>query len=261
MPQAKFEGGEPVQRKDWKEHLREGIEPIRLCVMNNEDKPNEEMERIRAHGRWIGYYSHPGFRHTTRSRDFFFTEVDERDKYSTDYRNCSGVAVVGYDPALKKQISFITHQRPDVLLSDKKQRTEFETELRQKLRELKTRSETGTVDAVTFGGSYSSDFSRDRDYQTLFNMFRTFAGDYKRIGKIISTIIHEELGFYADTIQGPNLVKGAARIDLGTQTRHLYSQRPRQPEESGADMPFNSKDLKKAAKKWPKRFLLDEKGR
>ncbi len=248
-------------RKDWKEHLDTSTEPIRLCIMNNSDTHSEEQKEIRERGQRIGYFDHPGGRGSTYKKDFFISKVDERDKFSDGYRNCGGIVVAGYDPKLKKHISFITHQRTDVMLADSKQRKEFETDLREKLRELKGRSAPGTIDAATFAGSFSSDFSRDREHQNLFNLFMTFAGDYKRMGKIIRKILHEELGFYADAVQGPNLMRETSRIDFGTQTRHLFSQRPEQSEGSGADTPFNLKDLEKVTKKLPKRFLLDEKGR
>ena len=105
------------------EHLKEGVSPIVACVENT-DSEESVIEKLsdkqRQKAFYVNYYEPAFFAEnkdiiTNDDGIYFISPVNERDKYSFDYRNCTGVIAVGISKRNRKNISFLTHQHPIAL--------------------------------------------------------------------------------------------------------------------------------------------------
>lgn len=148
------------------EHLNEGVKPIMTCVGSFNDFRGVEIslkhpEHINndfllvnlQNVDWVhGTYG------TTKTEDslsagpstYIISAVDASNKFSKEYKRCTGLIVVGIDKNTKENVSFSTHQDPNYFLYEG--RDEFIRCLTQRLKEIKDRCELSTVDAVIVGG-------------------------------------------------------------------------------------------------------------
>ena len=175
---------------------------------------------------------------------YVLSPIDERPKYSDGYRNCTGIAAVGVDRVTGRNISFLTHQGPN---GDYYPEERLEKDLRELLREFRSRIVPGTEDILIFGGSYFASENADG---------RTYMDVYRESIKFVSQIIHEETGIDAEVAIGPSAstadpkerARGTAGL-LDTKHRRLYIERPEQKETS-REVSFKAADVGKTSITW-----------
>ena len=233
-------------------HLKEGIRPIMACVGTYEqfgghhavEKLARDIDAGAGSAHNVDYYGNPedlsrrGFKNKDRYL-YVISPVDNLDKFSKSFRDCTGVVVTGLDKKTGKNISFLSHQDPQHFLKEENKNA-FVHDLRQQLRAIRELSKEGTIDAIIVGGNY-------------FNMEDSgeFADKYVASIAFLSKEIKEALGFEPLIKTGPKVVGGSDDILLDTKHRRLYVVRPEVGDVTTES--FVTSDMKTFAQKWGER--------
>ncbi len=143
-----------------------------------------------------------------KEKYFLISPVDQSDKYSRDFNVCYGLVVVGREKDSNKNISFMTHQVPSSLYDE-----EAQQEIESKIKEIQTRSQKGSVDAVIFGGA--TNYSEDKEFRNMLEK------DYKKDIKYFSDFLKEQLSFSPIVISHQNQIM-SERKDEGELYQHIY---------------------------------------
>ena len=223
------------------EHLAVGVRPIMASIVDScrrDNQSTDAMLNIMGQGENIDYFWLPeSSRNTMISPDkktYIISGCDDKDKFSQNYVDCTGVVLVGTHRDTKKQISFLSHQDPKAIFG--KYQDQFQRDLSKRIDELKELSTDNSIDAVIFGG------------QDIW--FKK----YKESIKLLSEICQKALGFEPVVLAGPNtrILKGDTDIYLDTQNRRVYLDRPEQRKDSNQSYLPSQFDL--ARRKWKKKL-------
>ncbi len=223
------------------EHLAEGVRPIMASIVDSYDRDSQSTEamlRIMNRGENVDFFWLPeSSRDTMVSPDkktYIISGCDDKDKFSQNYIDCTGVILVGTQRDTEKQISFLSHQDPKAISG--KYQDRFRRDLSKRINELKELSADNSIDAVIFGG------------QDIW--FKK----YKESVKLLSEICQKVLGFEPVVLAGPNtrILKGDTDIYLDTQNRRVYLDRPEQRKDSNQSYLPSQYDL--ARQKWKKKL-------
>lgn len=224
------------------EYKQNNVEkPIRACLIDSEAVMNpdyedtwEVLEDIRDNGQFVNYDGGATFIKENHLRNagadtYVISECDEKDKYSFRYQDCTGIILTGEDKDTGKQISVMTHQNPNRFLKSK--REEFERDLSEIVREIKSRAKPGSLDAVIFGGQMPMPLDRE-----------VYNNSIKEIEKTIA----KDLGFEPVVMTGPNVRSEEYPTEAyyDTQNRRLYLIRPSHQKMNEYNRSFLPKDLK-----------------
>lgn len=234
MMEGFFLPREPEKNSLRSEHL-EDVRPIIACLCdtkNLDPETSKVLDHIATTGQKIDYYGDTvdlDVRNIRNAgaRTYVISETNTKDKYSEEYANCTGVAFVGTDKDTGEQISFLSHQDPEIFLDLYKKR--FKKDLASAIQTHRERSSPGTIDAVIFGGNRS------------FGDLTEYAASIKNL----SSICRKELGFDPTVLTGPNIAEsGRTSAFLDTQNRRLYVVRPTQ-RENQTNESYLAEDVKK----------------
>lgn len=222
------------------EHLRKGIQPIMVCVGSHETiDATAFTDPSSVHN--IDYYSsiddldRKGFSNAG-NKTYVISSVDDMNKMSTSFFNCTGLIICGIDKHSGKNISFVAHQDPTRFLFESKEK--YIEDLNKKLDEIKRRCEDRTFDAVIVGGNY------------LFE--KRYQENYLNSIELISKEVQSKLGFEPVVVGGPKTWTGNGRGDAifySNDKRRLYFMRE---EEVKFLKEFTNSNMKEEAKKWRK---------
>lgn len=244
------------------EHLKNGVKPIIVCVGNPKqfrEKPNTEDGKIfsdlmkleDAHN--VDFYENPdeldrkGFKNKGQN-SYVISKIDGRDKLSEEYRDCTGLLVVGADKETGENISFLTHQMPEYFLGKSENKNlKFKKDLSKQIEELKKRSQEGTIDAVILGGQYLS--AKSGRHSPAYK--EMYMAEHEDSIKLLAKEVSKSLGFEPVVIVGPKEVsENNAEDDIffSNSERRLYLKRP-EVGMRGTESYLPS-EIKKQAKKW-----------
>jgi hypothetical protein len=226
-------GVEQPPKSERAAHLKDGISPIFACIGTYKDFESEISKEthgfsIKDPGGDIDEINWAG------PNAYVISEVNERSKLSKDYANCTALVVTGIAKDTGENIGFMTHQQPILVL--RKFREQFTDDVSERIRELKERSETGTIDAVMAGGMY---WGRPVDEK-----------EYIPITQLVSEIVQRELGFEPYVITGPKTQAGGDSIFYDAQHRRIYIIRPKESIGSTANTGYYPRDIDTEKKKW-----------
>jgi len=235
------------------EHLNKGVRPIIASVGAYKDIPEDfsntkEFENIK----WDASkeeLKEKGLLNAGRET-YVISPLDDKNKSSEGFLNCTGVIGTGLDKTTEKNISFLSHQFFGKLADKNVNRisgnetwlTSFISDLNTRLAELKERSVSGTVDVVIIGGTYFN--LSGGAYQT----------DYKEAIRTLSQNVKNMFGFEPVVITGPKTSHPLQEEDVfyDTENRRLYLTRPKTGNpESESYLPIRLGDQEK---KWRPRF-------
>lgn len=238
-----------------KEHLDfkiKGAKPIIACAgsfndyvyhdIDPEQVPIEENFNERLNNVYNVNYS--SFPDDLKKRDFLnagwntyvLSVVDNNNKFSEGFFDCTGLIVAGIDKETGKNISFLSHQDPKEFLLEKKK--DFIKHLEQRLADIKNRCVLGTIDAVIVGGKYlagnnSKGVSNKKIYLDSI--------------ELLSLEIKKTLGFEPVVINGPKKISGKDDIYYDNENRRLYFLRQKVNEDTGS---FTQSSIEEEKKKW-----------
>ncbi len=239
-------------RKGEAEYLKSDIRPIMACVGTREDfldSPHlKEIRRVRngidtsqkIHN--VDYYADKGeldannFKHDGRMT-YVISDINNKDKFSEGFKNCTGLVVAGKDKKTGENISFLTHQDPDYFLDGVENKNKLKEDLRERIEALKEKCEEGTLDARVFGGNY---FGKDEiEYRE----------NYLNSIKLLSSEVSSVLGFKPVVVVGPKTVQGGQDdVFYDNEHRRLYIVRPVVGD--ATTNPVSPEDIEEEQKKW-----------
>lgn len=149
---------------------------------------------------------------------YVISTVNGKDKKSRGYAGCTGIALVGYDPKLKQNISILIHNSPPALgfgrfrLEGEKSDTQlkFEKHFNEVASRFMSNVDVHTVSAVVFGGR--TDPNEDINFEKNINEAK----------KLVRNVVGVEAGEVIAPNDGLD-----ERIDayLKTQERKLFISR------------------------------------
>jgi len=228
------------------EHLNDGIQPIMASLEGVDISPIIPDPKKVVH---VDLYANDEEVFSNRlkkegSEDYVISSVDESDKFSHSFADCTGVIAVGLETKSGNNISFLSHQSPTYFLHDKK--VQFIKDLQEKLEEIKAKCKKGTIDVVMIGGRYA----KVRDYGQPEDDRGLYIKEYVDSIKLVSDEIRTVLGFYPVIIGGPKLSPAHDSVMFNTKERRLHLQRGGGRQESGFLTSFSSKNLDEVSKSW-----------
>ncbi len=249
----------PEKRNPLKrEHLKEGIMPIMACVGTPSQFRDESgTEKTIASNYFekkngtqnVNYYGDPddleikGFKNNGKET-YVISTVDSEDKFSRNFRDCTGILVAGQDKKTGENISFLTHQDPEEFFH-KKDKECFLRDLRERLAELKDRSADGTVDAVIVGGNW---FQNGEDTGDFDISPKTYQKGYKYSIDYLEKEVEAAFGFEPTILTGPKRSGGEDDVYYDNKNRRLYIMRPEVG--NGSTESFVPSDIREQEKKW-----------
>lgn len=215
-------------------HLASGISPIMTCVGRFSDWSSREKKLLAKQLNTkskIACIDFAGSPDDLRKEGFLnagyetyvISPVDSINKFSKEYVNCTGLIVVGKDKTTGENISFMTHQKPDRFLHNKKDI--FIKHLTERLEEIKERCESGTIDARIIGGNYISNPRIEKIYNTRQMYLDSI--------ELITAEVKKVLGFSPSVFNGPKKSAGEDNAFFDNANRRLYLMRANINPETG----------------------------
>ena len=231
------------------EHLRDA-KPIIGCICdrNNLDRETEDfLSHFRNDGNtdlidweFSEFEARKNGINKFENHTYIISSCDNKDKYSTNFLDCTGVVASAVDKRTGKNISFMSHQNPEGILDDNISHKKFEKELIESLNYLIENSIPGTVDVVVFGGNKQDvlDSFPEEDYKPWIHgvddvdhIIKGPFYDYVNSIKFLNHIISEKVGFSPVVISGPNQNFNGKNHSLSVyfdnENRRLYMVRPK----------------------------------
>jgi len=210
--------------------------PIRASLVDlyKIDPYTEKMiSLIKKNGLDIDYYASRNYFQKNNmvnrgGNTYVISDINEQDKFSEEYCDCTGVIAVGTDKTTGKQISFMSHQDPSEFLYDKKDL--FVDDISVSLNNLFSAVDKGTVDVLIFGGN-----AGDNKYQESI--------------KLTSRVVKEEIGIEPTILTGPNLIYDRTNVYFDTQHRRLYLVRPNQSN-NATNQAYLASNYEEQKEKW-----------
>lgn len=239
------------------EHLAQGVKPIIACVGSRSDfgLPEEAFIKERFSEQLggnhnVSYVDLPDNiarkKFLGGGRTWTISTIDNLNKFSERFFDCTGLIIAGKDEITGEDISFLTHQDPYEFLKDRNSIRLFTEHLQKRLAEISTRCKKGTIDAVIVGGKYP---------ETEKSMFprqaRIFRQDYLDSIKLLSLEVQQTLGFEPIVINGPKIESsGYDSVYYDNRNRRIYFIRP----ETNPNMRnFTYSSIEEEKKKWEKK--------
>jgi len=230
------------------EHLNKGIKPIIACVDTHENLKEFEKEFKQDPNRPLNvdYYAKPkklseknikhgGF------KTYLISSIDERNKFSNDFTECTGVVVAGIDKETQKNISFLSHEDPFHFLENPKG---FLSDMQSSLEEMKNRCVPGTIDAIIAAGNYVTDAHRPEKFAERQELYR---GSITMLAQSMKGV----LGFEPVVIVGPkNDPTHGDYLFYDNENRRLHIFRPDTGDITSES--YLPKDIAEQEKKWKK---------
>ena len=84
---------------------------------------------------------------------YVISTLDDKDKFSEELHDCTGLIVAGTENGSNKNISFLSHQNPEAFKIN--QPREFVTHLREQLEAIQKRCILGTIDPAGLNRAFS----------------------------------------------------------------------------------------------------------
>lgn len=235
------------------EYLRADIKPIMACIGTRADfkdypgptttfeDPKHPKPVDNAHH--VDYWGNPielrakGYKNQA-DYTYVISVIDNKDKFSNGFKNCTGLLVAGRDKKTNENISFLSHQDPQYFLLSDKEKQEFITDLKQRITEMKEKCADGTIDARIVGGNYYSNGN--------------FEENYLKSIELLSSETSKILGFEPIVSTGPKTHERGGQDDVfyDNENRRLYILRPEVG--NATTEPFEPKNIENQKKKWPK---------
>jgi hypothetical protein len=218
-------------------HLKEGVKPIVACVGSYHENINQDKKE---NAKDIDYFSNKKDLDSNNFKNageltYVISEIDDRDKFSSSFRNCTGVVVSGIDKETSKNISFLSHQHPGSFLYSSEGNAQFRVDLDSQIKKLKDRCLPASIDSVIFGGNYIQNSSKHEK-------------SYLESIKFLSSRIKNALDFVPIVITGPKIFSSAEDVFFDNKNKRLYISRPGVGNKSTE--PYNPDSIKDKEQEW-----------
>jgi len=140
---------------------------------------------------------------------FVISQITDKPLYSTEYKDCTGIVAIGKDKETWKNVWFLTHQRPDRVVSNKKNSKEnFVSSLNKIITELKNKCKNWTIDITLLWWRNDDNFK-----------------NYKKILNLTNKIVEKKLWFSLQVTAWPSIsnpeINTSKNILVDTETRRI----------------------------------------
>lgn len=224
-------------------HLKEGIKPIMVCIGTKKDDMEVSVPARRSIPKsayYVDFYSDEeklkeGKFLNAGKKTYVMSPVDNMDKFSDDFFDCTSLIMVGKDKKSGEDISFMTHQNPDCFLVDKKDN--FVKDLQKRISDMRKKCEQGTIDSVIIGGNFNhlseeevNNILKDKseeEKQRILEKIEKYHKNYAGSINLLSDEIKNSLGFEPVVVNGPKNSRGPDFAFFDTKNRRLYFERPK----------------------------------
>ncbi len=259
----KIESPNPLKN----EHLKEDFESIIGCIYDRDELTAEDkifFNNFKKNANFVNFSINPDHAkkegiYNSGKDTYIISKVNNENKYSEKYLDCTAVFATGTDMTNGENISFLSHQNPEEFLKNPKILSNLKEDLIKSLNELIKRCSPGSIDVVVLGGNKNT-LTGDTDtldmdkmnpqqiYDFLEKQNLNPLDDYKKSIYFLSKTIFETLKFYPTIISGPNSnIKtnhnNALDLYCDTKNRRIYQVRPRN--ESVNNESFSGDDINK----------------
>ncbi|MBU3978748.1 hypothetical protein KJ980_07225 [Patescibacteria group bacterium] len=123
-------------------------------------------------------------------QSYIISPLDENNKASNLYNDCTGILLIGQDKITGNNISLLSHQNPRYFLINQDNKNTFKHGLDLALEEAKKRCFEGTIDIVIFGGNYLKENALSQN-------------NYINSVNLLNEEVKKVLGFEPFVITGP----------------------------------------------------------
>ncbi|MFA5831637.1 MAG: hypothetical protein WC878_07475 [Candidatus Paceibacterota bacterium] len=239
------------------EHLNSGIKPIMVCVDTTDHRSEFEKKDFREKmpsALHVNFYAYPEDLDDENIKNagigtYAVSPVNEQNKFSRGYCECTGIVVSGIDKETGKNISFLSHQDPNELLTGHPEK--FSADVHSRLLEIKNRCKEGTIDAVIAGGNYITKKGNK-------GALKSTRENYGDVIPALSEEVRSVLGFDPAVVVGPKNVPGDDHLYFDNDNRRLYVFRPETGDVSTES--YMPKDFEKQEKKWAENMYVPKEG-
>ena len=232
------------------EHLNKSIKPIMGGIYDREtldDKTKEYFKDFEKNADFVNFkYDADDISNNKMFNSgkltYVISQCNNKNKYSHEYLNCTGVIVVGVDKKTGENISLLSHQNPEAFLKDETVKENFIKDLNENLDTLISNCVPGTIDAVILGGNEEeiSDPAFDENFRFGIDdievLMREKYDIYEDSIKRLNFLLSKKLNFTPTVISGPNdnfkTKDHSLSIYFDNQNRRLYQVRPKQSSEN-----------------------------
>lgn len=183
-----------------------------------------------------------GQKNSGKIGEYIISNIDDNNKKSYGYINCTGLVVSGISKETGKNISLLTHQNPLATLYEAKEI--FTQHLNNSLSEFMGKIDTKTVDAVVFGGNFFQE-------RPLKEGRGTLAEEYIGSVRQLEEILEKHTDISPQVIIGPNMdFLGEIDVAFDTKNKRLYIVRSDQPIHQNSTGSFPTSSVERESKKW-----------
>ncbi len=173
---------------------------------------------------------------------YVISEINNLNKKSDRYNNCTGIIVSGTDKISHENISFMTHQDPWQFLRGEKE--SYLQHLDDATSEMISRCGKDSIDAVIYGGNYP-----------LEKHMEEYREDYLESIKILNSRLKMALGLEPEVIIGPKLGPGGDIVLYDNNNRRLYIAREEDSytytnDKSSSNSNYNSSKIFEKVEDW-----------
>ncbi len=228
------------------EHLKEGIKPIISGIYdrNNLDRDTQYfLDAFKKDADFVNFsYRSKDIKenamYNSGDTTYVMSLLNNRNKYSLAYLDCTGIVAVGTDRETGENISFMSHQNPDSFLEDDYVKTNFKNDLNKNFDNLISKCIPGSIDVVILGGNKEdvSENVPNENFRLGFDDIDQYLkgpfDQYIKSVKFLSHTIKQKIGFTPIVISGPNDNFETAHHSLSAyfdnKNRRLYMVKPKQ---------------------------------
>lgn len=182
-------------------HLRDASLRIQICkeayVDHRDEQFKKKIEEYKNNSQNIRYrasyeYNKVNNILSNREGNYSISEINEKNKFSDNYINCTGVVLVGIDKETGENISLLTQEESGENMEDKL----FLNDLSNRIEEFISMCEPKTIDALIVGGNDNNDNLEE----------------YENSVKILRDKISPLLDFYPDVATYPKLTSFDTKV-------------------------------------------------
>ena len=244
------------------DHLKDGIKPIINGIYDNNNLDKETRLFIQNFEKDAEYVNYSYRKHDIEKNSMYnsgdstyvISLCNEKNKYSLNYFNCTGVVAVGISKITGKNVSFLSHQDPDFFINNKSEtRLNFKKDIDKDFDYLISQCVPGSIDVVVFGGNKEDVYKNSPEddnfrigIDDMDELLKCQFDEYNKSIKYLNCIVKQKMGFSPIVISGPNdnfkTRDHSLKVYFDNENRRLYMLKPKQ-EESNNNESFEASNV------------------
>lgn len=190
-------------------YFKEKIGDTSVYFSNWQEVPQELIEKIESIKKTNNYLDYK------QGDTYIFSQINNKDKYSDNYLDCTGILLTGLGKNTGKRVSFMTHQDPSFFVENKENKKNFKEELDQEVDIFKDKCDQNSVHSIIFGGNLLKNNIKDpfddesfvrgiNDVEDVEKYFPDKYNIYQDSIYFLNFIVSKKMGTESVVALGPN---------------------------------------------------------